>query len=102
MLTIDLTTLGVVLPNDCDFGAKKLTVIALVAQTTVETALGLASGKAGTDLEIYFGKGLEPLCTQEPGLTDTGGKAKIIRIEVVVRNDTMVALLSGPTQIGFH
>jgi len=59
-----VTTFGVVVPNDRDFGAKKLTVIALVAETTVETALSLAHGKAGTDLEIDFGKGLEALFTQ--------------------------------------
>jgi len=57
-----------------------LTVITLVAETTVEATLGFPNAQTGTNLKIYFCEGLDTFFTQKAGLADHWGEMEIIRI----------------------
>jgi len=86
-----MTTRGVVIACDRDLWTEKLTVVALVAQATVEAALGLSDGQAGANFKIYFCKRLDPFLTQEAGLCNHGRELEIVSIEVLVADYPVVA-----------
>jgi hypothetical protein len=96
-----MTTTGVIVANHRDFWTEKLTVVALVAQATVEAAFSFSNGQTSTNLEIDFCKRLEAFLTQEAGLGHHGRELEIISIEVMVANDLLVALRSWTTHIRF-
>jgi hypothetical protein len=68
-----------------------VTVVALVAQTTVEAAFGFSDGQAGTNFKIDFCERLEPFFTQEAGLGNIGRELEIVGIEVMVADHPVVA-----------
>jgi hypothetical protein len=86
-----MPTTGVVITSHRDLRTEKLTVVALVAQTTVEAAFGFSDGQTGTNFKINFSKRLEPFLTQEAGLGNHGRELEIVSIEVMVADDPVVA-----------
>jgi hypothetical protein len=86
-----MTATGIVISSHRDLGTEKLTVVALVAQATVEAALRFSDGQAGTNFKIYLCKRLDPFLTQEAGLGNHGRELEIFRIEIMVADDPVVA-----------
>jgi hypothetical protein len=86
-----MTTTGVVIASHRDLWTEKVTVVTLVAQATVEAALGFSDGQAGTNFKIDFCKRLEPFLTQEAGLGNHGRELEIVSIEVMVADDPLAA-----------
>ena len=86
-----MTATGVVIASHGDLWTEKLTVVALVAQATVEAAFSFSDGQTGTNFKIDFCKRLEPFLTQEARLGHHGRELEIVSIEVLVADDSLVA-----------
>jgi hypothetical protein len=82
---------GVVISSNRDLRAEELTVVALVAQATVEAAFGFSDGQTGTNFKIDFCKRLEPFLRQEAGLDHHGRELEIVSIEITVADYPLVA-----------